>query len=115
MGRAIPETHGPPGHGVAMLPSRPGTGFDISLVARESALLLLTGIPLGVLSSLALSRLVTRLLYGVEPGDPLALGVSVLVLAGGGRHRVVAARQARRTRRSARGVAIRVSREGVVV
>jgi ABC-type antimicrobial peptide transport system permease subunit len=53
----------------------------IGLIARESATLLLAGIPLGVLCSLLLSRLVTRLFYGIEPGDPLALGVSVVVLA----------------------------------
>ena len=53
----------------------------IGLIARESATLLLAGVPLGVLCSLLLSRLLTRLFYGIEPGDPLALGVSVVVLA----------------------------------
>jgi putative ABC transport system permease protein len=52
----------------------------IALVARESATLLLAGVPLGVLCSLLVSRLVTRLLYGIEPGDPLALGLSVVAL-----------------------------------
>ena len=52
----------------------------ISLVARESAALVLAGAPLGVVGSLALSRFVARLFYGVEPGDPLTLGVSLVVL-----------------------------------
>jgi predicted permease len=53
----------------------------ISLVACESAALVLAGAPLGVVGSLVLSRLVTRLFYGVEPGDPLTLAVSLAVLA----------------------------------
>ncbi|HEY1908621.1 MAG TPA: ABC transporter permease [Myxococcaceae bacterium] len=52
----------------------------ISLVARESAVLVLAGAPLGVVGSLVLSRFVTRLFYGVEPGDPLTFGLSLAVL-----------------------------------
>jgi len=52
----------------------------ITLVVRESAVLVLAGAPLGVVGSLVLSRFVTRLFYGVEPGDPLTLGVSLAVL-----------------------------------
>jgi predicted permease len=52
----------------------------IGLVARESAALVLAGVPLGIVGSLVLSRFVSRLFFGVEPGDPLTLGVSLAVL-----------------------------------
>ena len=52
-----------------------------ALVLRQGLGLTLTGLGLGILGALALSRLLTTLLYGVSPTDPHVLGLSVLVLA----------------------------------
>ncbi len=52
-----------------------------ALVLRQGLGLTLTGLGLGILGALALSRLLTTLLYGVSPTDPQVLGLSVLVLA----------------------------------
>jgi ABC-type antimicrobial peptide transport system permease subunit len=43
--------------------------------------LTMTGLGLGLVGALALSRLLTTLLYGVSPTDPQVLSLSVLVLA----------------------------------
>jgi predicted permease len=51
------------------------------MVLRESTLLTLAGIALGVGGALACTRLVQSMLYGVKPNDPatIAAGVAVLV------------------------------------
>jgi ABC-type antimicrobial peptide transport system permease subunit len=41
----------------------------------------LTGLGLGLLGALGLTRLLTTLLYGVSPSDPRVLGGAALVLA----------------------------------
>ena len=43
--------------------------------------LALTGVVLGVVASLAMTRLITGLLFGVRAGDPLTLGVFTICLA----------------------------------
>jgi ABC-type antimicrobial peptide transport system permease subunit len=51
-------------------------------VVRESALITLAGIVLGLLSSLALMRLISAVLFGVTPHDPRTLAtVCMLFLA----------------------------------
>jgi putative ABC transport system permease protein len=53
-----------------------------SLVLGQGARLALGGILLGVAGALATTRVLRSLLYGTSPGDPIALGVAILVLAG---------------------------------
>jgi ABC-type antimicrobial peptide transport system permease subunit len=53
-------------------------------VLRESSLLVGAGVAIGVPAAVALSRLLTGLLFGVTPADPwvLGAGVSCLLLVG---------------------------------
>jgi putative ABC transport system permease protein len=51
-----------------------------NMVLREGSVLTLIGILLGVAAGLALTRLMTSLLYGVKPWDPVAFGAVVAVL-----------------------------------
>jgi putative ABC transport system permease protein len=55
-------------------------GDVCNMVLREGSLLTLIGILLGVAAALALTRLMSSLLYGVKPWDPLAFGAVVAVL-----------------------------------
>jgi putative ABC transport system permease protein len=50
------------------------------LVLGEVAALVMAGLGLGICGSLAVSRLIASLLYGVEPTDPAALGLSAALL-----------------------------------
>jgi putative ABC transport system permease protein len=52
-----------------------------AMVLRQGLGMTLTGLGLGLLGALGLSRLLTTLLYGVSPSDPRVLGGAVLVLA----------------------------------
>jgi predicted permease len=54
----------------------------LRLVLGEGLRLALTGLAAGLLGSLALTRLLSSLLYGVTPADPLTLLLVSLVLAG---------------------------------
>ena len=51
-----------------------------SLVVREGLTLALTGSVAGLISALFLSRLLSKLLYGVSPTDPITFAGAVLVL-----------------------------------
>ena len=53
----------------------------LRLVMRHGMLLVGTGIAIGISGALALGRVVTGLLYGVTPTDPLTLAVVALFLA----------------------------------
>ena len=53
----------------------------VGLVMSETLRLTLAGCALGLLASLALVRLASRLLYGVGPTDPLAFGLALLFMA----------------------------------
>lgn len=53
----------------------------IGLVLREGMIMTLIGLALGLAGALALSRLLTTLLYGVSPRDPFTFaGVSIVLL-----------------------------------
>ncbi len=53
----------------------------VLLVARESAAMVGTGLALGCAGALASARLLTGLLFGIGPGDPLSLAAAIVVLA----------------------------------
>jgi putative ABC transport system permease protein len=52
-----------------------------AMVLRQGLAMTLSGLGLGVVGALGLTRLLTSLLYGVSPSDPRVLGGAVLVLA----------------------------------
>jgi putative ABC transport system permease protein len=56
----------------------------LSMVLRQGVTSIALGLALGVAGALGLSRLVSRLLFGVAPTDPLCFIGSVVVLAGAG-------------------------------
>ena len=60
------------------LGARPGT--VMVQVMREGLTLALIGTGAGLLGALAASRLLSRLLFGVTPTDPIAFGISALLL-----------------------------------
>jgi putative ABC transport system permease protein len=56
-------------------------GDVLWMVLRQAALLVLPGLAIGAVGALLLTRLLTGLLFGVEPTDPLTFaGVSLLLL-----------------------------------
>ncbi len=55
-------------------------GEVIRLVLQRSLVPIGAGIVAGMAGSLAASRLLTALLYRVEPGDPVVLGAIVMLL-----------------------------------
>jgi putative ABC transport system permease protein len=74
-----------------------GTSEVVALVVRESLRLAVAGLALGALASLALGRLVSGLLFGVRPWDPLTfVGVGVAMAAAAAAASLVPARQVAR-------------------
>jgi predicted permease len=57
------------------------SGSVVWLVMREVLMLAGTGVAAGVPAALALTGLVKSQLYGIEPGDPLAIAAATLALA----------------------------------
>ncbi|HXV62293.1 MAG TPA: ABC transporter permease [Vicinamibacteria bacterium] len=57
-----------------------GAGAVLRMVLKQAALLALAGVVLGVALALGLTRLMTGLLYGVRPTDPLTFSGIVVVL-----------------------------------
>jgi ABC-type antimicrobial peptide transport system permease subunit len=53
----------------------------VRMVMRESAILVALGAVLGLGLSVLAARWVSTLLFGLNPGDPLTLGVSAAALA----------------------------------
>jgi ABC-type antimicrobial peptide transport system permease subunit len=51
-----------------------------SMILRESTSLAVTGIVVGVVAALALTRLVKSMLYGIQPYDPATIAGGVLIL-----------------------------------
>ena len=56
----------------------------VGLVLRESVSVTLAGVGLGIVAASLLTRLMTRLLFGTSPLDPLSflLGPALLVIVG---------------------------------
>jgi len=52
----------------------------IWLIMRESIWLTLVGVAIGVMAALATSNLLTKLLYGLKPNDPLTITAAALFL-----------------------------------
>ncbi|HEV3469700.1 MAG TPA: ABC transporter permease [Pyrinomonadaceae bacterium] len=52
------------------------------MILRESLVLVLVGVAVGLPATLAATRLVSALLYGLTPGDPVSLGLAALSLVG---------------------------------
>ena len=50
------------------------------MVVRETFVLVIAGAALGTIASLAASRFITHQLFGVAPGDPLAISIAILLL-----------------------------------
>jgi ABC-type antimicrobial peptide transport system permease subunit len=51
------------------------------MVLRETSLLLLIGLAIGVPATLACARFVQSKLYGLEAADPLTLGAAIGIMA----------------------------------
>jgi ABC-type antimicrobial peptide transport system permease subunit len=56
-------------------------GQIMQLVLKEAALLVLAGLVIGLVGSLALSQAAASLLFGISPRDPLHLGAAAIALA----------------------------------
>ena len=54
----------------------------LSLILREGMALALAGLAVGLASAMFLSRLLTRFLYGITPGDPVTYGVATVLVGG---------------------------------
>ena len=52
----------------------------LTSVLREGMLLVLAGIAIGVPATLAATRLITSLLFGVKPADPMAIGLATTLM-----------------------------------
>jgi putative ABC transport system permease protein len=57
-------------------------GAVLRLVLRQGLSLALTGTAIGLVATLAVARLLTRLMPGAEPGDPLTLAAVAALLIG---------------------------------
>jgi predicted permease len=55
-------------------------GNVVWLVLRETLLLIVIGAVIGLAASVALSRLITRMLFGLTPNDPVILAVALLLM-----------------------------------
>jgi predicted permease len=56
-------------------------GRVLGMVVREGAKLALVGVAIGLAGALAVTRLMTSLLYGISPADPATLAAVILVIA----------------------------------
>jgi ABC-type antimicrobial peptide transport system permease subunit len=53
----------------------------LRMVASEGAVMIGAGAALGLLGALGATRLLSTMIYGVSPRDPIALGAAALLLA----------------------------------
>jgi predicted permease len=53
----------------------------LAMIARETMLLIGLGVAIGLAGAVAVTRLISSFLFGLEPTDPLTLGAATLVLA----------------------------------
>ncbi|HSE98289.1 MAG TPA: FtsX-like permease family protein, partial [Blastocatellia bacterium] len=56
-------------------------GDVIKLVMRETMLLVTIGVAIGLGAALATTRLISSMLFGLTPNDPLTIGLAALVLS----------------------------------
>jgi ABC-type antimicrobial peptide transport system permease subunit len=54
----------------------------LRMILRETGLVTVAGVLIGVTAAAALTRYVRTMLYGLEPMDPLAFGAAVAVMSG---------------------------------
>jgi predicted lysophospholipase L1 biosynthesis ABC-type transport system permease subunit len=59
-------------------------GDVLKLIVKRGSLLIAGGAVAGIAATLALGRVLSGLLYGIKPADPVALVASIVVLAGVG-------------------------------
>jgi ABC-type antimicrobial peptide transport system permease subunit len=57
-------------------------GHVVGMFLREGAVVILTGLLLGLSGALAAGRLLESQLFGVQPGDPTTIAAAVAVLGG---------------------------------
>ena len=57
-------------------------GHVVGMFLREGAVVILTGLALGLLGALATGRLLESQLFGVQPGDPTTITAAVALLGG---------------------------------
>jgi ABC-type antimicrobial peptide transport system permease subunit len=51
------------------------------MVMRESFFMIVIGVAIGLVASLATTRLVSSFLFGLEPTDPLTISAATLMMA----------------------------------
>jgi putative ABC transport system permease protein len=56
-------------------------GLIVKLILREGVLLSIIGIMIGIPCTIAATRLVAHMLFGVSPADPLTFAVSAALLS----------------------------------
>lgn len=54
----------------------------LGLVLRDGMALAVAGLVLGLASAIVSSRLLTRFLYGITPGDPVTYGAATVLVGG---------------------------------
>jgi len=54
----------------------------LRLILREGMTLAVAGLALGLASAVVSSRLLTRFLYGITPGDPVTYGLATVLVGG---------------------------------
>ena len=86
----------------------------IQLVMRESMMLVLAGVLLGLAGAIAASRPIASLLFGLAPVDPLTIAAAIVVMLLLSSIRCLPAGQTRVTRRSDRGPSLRIGNGGRV-
>jgi macrolide transport system ATP-binding/permease protein len=57
-------------------------GVVVQMVLRDVLVVAAAGLAIGLIASLALSKLVASFLYGTKPDDPLALALAAVILLG---------------------------------
>jgi len=57
------------------------TGSVLNHVMKEGFLLVLFGLAAGIVLALVVARVISSMIFGVSPADPVALGTSVIVMA----------------------------------
>jgi ABC-type antimicrobial peptide transport system permease subunit len=53
----------------------------VGTILRESALLILAGVAVGLPVAIAAARMISSRLYGLKPADPLTIAGTILLLA----------------------------------